>query len=194
MYYISISVKTFVNFLRPYKTTFKNTIETNSNIINAFFSDSLTTDNSSVSVTDLSKNTTVGSYALAKSGSDFTLDGVTMTVDGSVYTVPSGNASGMKLTISDTNITSANIYYGECLLTKIEDSVEQMLTFNGDIEKRLTNLRDHLSDIPDRETLLERRIEDLTERYAMQYSVMDSIVAGMKETGNMISQMLETKD
>ena len=43
----------------------------------------------------------------------------------------------MTLTISDTNVTSANIYYGESLLSKIDDSLAQLLTFNGDIALEL---------------------------------------------------------
>ena len=34
----------------------------------------------------------------------------------------------MKLNISDTNITSANIYFGESLLSKIDDSIGELLT------------------------------------------------------------------
>ena len=53
----------------------------------------------------------------------------------------SGNTKGMTLTISDTNVTSANIYYGESLLSKIDDSLTQLLTFNGDIETRIDKFK-----------------------------------------------------
>ena len=175
-------------------TTFKNTLEVNSNIITAFFTDNLTTDSSSVTVSGLSSATVPGSYALAKSGSDYTLAGVTLSANGSAYTSSSGDTSGMTLNISDTTITSANIYYGESLLSKIDDSLSQLLTFNGDIENRLTNLRDNLSDIPNRQSDLDDRISKLTERYAIQYSSMEGIVAGLKDTGDMITKMLEKND
>ena len=175
-------------------TTFKNTLEVNSNIITAFFTDNLTTDSSSVTVSGLSSATVPGSYALAKSGSDYTLAGVTLSANGSTYTSSSGDTSGMTLNISDTTITSANIYYGESLLSKIDDSLSQLLTFNGDIENRLTNLRDNLSDIPNRQSDLDDRISKLTERYAIQYSSMEGIVAGLKDTGDMITKMLEKND
>ena len=55
------------------KNTFKNTITANSNVVNSFFTDVLSTDNSSVTVTELSNDTVPGTYALAKSGSDYTL-------------------------------------------------------------------------------------------------------------------------
>lgn len=176
------------------KNTFKNTIASNSNIVNAFFTDTLATDNSAVTVSGLGKDTLPGTYALAKSGSDYTLAGVTLSSSGSNYTSASGDTNGMVLTISDTNITSANIYFGESLLSKMDDSIAQLLTYNGDIETRLTNLRDDLSGISDRQSKLDARIAKLTDRYAMQYSAMEGIVAGLKDTGDMISKMLEKQD
>ncbi len=176
------------------KSTFKNTIEANSNIINAFFTDAITTDNSSVNVSGLTTNTQPGTYALAKSGSDFTLAGAALSNSGNDYTSSSGDTNGMTLTISDTSITSANIFYGESLLSKIDESMTQLLTFNGDIETRLTTLRDDLADIPDREQSLDDRIAKLTQRYAMQYASMEGLVTGLKDTGDMISKMLEKND
>ncbi len=176
------------------KNTFKNTIASNTNIINAFFNDTLSTDNSSVEISAITGNTKPGTYALAKSGSDFTLGGVTLSNSGSDYTSSSGDTNGMTLTISDTSITSANIFFGESLLSKIDDSLAQILTFNGDIETRLTTLRTNLSDIPDREARLQSRIDKLTQRYAMQYGSMEGTIAGLKDTGDMISKMLEKND
>ena len=176
------------------RNTFKNTIDRNSNIINAFFTDGLSTDNSAVKVSRLTTDTKYGTYALSKSGSDYILDGVTLSNSGSNYTSASGNTKGMTLTISDTNVTSANIYYGESLLSKIDDSLAQLLTFNGDIETRIDSLRENLRDIPDRQQKLEDRVAKLTQRYAMQYSNMEGAVAGLKDTGDMIAQMLEKDD
>ena len=176
------------------RNTFANTIDRNSNIINAFFTDGISTDNSAVEVSGLTADTNYGTYALSKSGSDYILDSVTLTNSGSNYTSASGNTKGMTLTISDTNVTSANIYYGESLLSKIDDNLAQLLTFNGDIETRIDSLRENLRDIPDRQQKLEDRVAKLTQRYAMQYSNMEGAVAGLKDTGDMIAQMLEKDD
>ena len=176
------------------RNTFANTIDRNSNIINAFFTDGISTDNSAVEVSGLTADTNYGTYALSKSGSDYILDSVTLTNSGSNYTSASGNTKGMTLTISDTNVTSANIYYGESLLSKIDDNLTQLLTFNGDIATRIDSLRENLRDIPDRQQKLEDRVAKLTQRYAMQYSNMEGAVAGLKDTGDMIAQMLEKDD
>ena len=57
-----------------------------------------------------------------------------------------------------------------------------------------SDLRENLRDIPDRQQKLEDRVAKLTQRYAMQYSNMEGAVAGLKDTGDMISQMLEKND
>ena len=176
------------------KNTFKNTVAANTNILNAFFKDTLATDNSSVEISGLSANTKPGTYALAKSGGAFTLNSASLSNSGNDYTSSSGDTNGMTLTISDNSITSANIYYGESLLSKINDSLSQLLTYNGDIETRITNLRSDLSDIPEREVRLQSRIDKLTQRYAMQYGSMEGIMASLKDTGDMISKMLEKPD
>ena len=176
------------------RNTFANTIDRNSNIINAFFTDGISTDNSAVEVSRITADTNHGTYALSKSGSDYILDSVTLTNSGSNYTSASGNTKGITLTISDTNVTSANIYYGESLLSKIDDNLAQLLTFNGDIATRINGLRENLRDIPDRQQKLEDRVAKLTQRYAMQYSNMEGAVAGLKDTGDMIAQMLEKDD
>ena len=132
-------------------------------MVTAFFTDSITTDNSSISVAGLSKDTKPGTYALAKSGSDYTLAGNHLLQSGSNYTSGSGDTNGLTLTISDTSITSANIYYGESLLSKMYDPMAELLTYNGDIENRLTNLRDVLNEIPDRQAKLDQRIAKLLQ-------------------------------
>ena len=65
------------------RNTFANTIDRNSNIINAFFTDGISTDNSAVEVSRLTADTNHGTYALSKSGSDYILDSVTLTNSGS---------------------------------------------------------------------------------------------------------------
>ena len=68
------------------KNTFKNTVAANTNILNAFFKDTLATDNSSVEISGLSANTKPGTYALAKSGGAFTLNGASLSNSGNDYT------------------------------------------------------------------------------------------------------------
>lgn len=177
------------------KTTFKKTFETQANVVNAIFKDSLSTDNSSVEVSKLGTNTVPGSYALSKSGGNYVLNGdSTLAASGTSYTSSTGNTNGMVLTISDSNVTSANVYYGECLLSKVDASLAQLLKFNGDIATRVANLRLNYTDVTDRQIALEERIDKITERYSRQYANMEAAVAGLKDTGDYLNEMLKGKD
>ena len=57
----------------------------------------------------------------------------------------------------------------------------------------MNNLNDTLRTVSEKRMSLEGRIEKLTERYAKQYSAMESTIAQFQETGNMLTAMLETK-
>ena len=58
----------------------------------------------------------------------------------------------------------------------------------------MNNLNDTMRTVSEKRIALESRIEKLTQRYATQYSAMESTVAQFQETGNMLTSMLESKD
>ena len=68
------------------------------------------------------------------------------------------------------------------------------LKFNGDIRNRVNNLNESLNEITDRRDKYDTLVAKLTERYTRQFANMEGAVAGLKETGDMISKMLEKPD
>ena len=66
------------------------------------------------------------------------------------------------------------------------------MKFNSILDTRVNNLNDTLRTVSEKRLSLEDRIQKLTERYARQYSAMESTVAQFQETGNMLTSMLET--
>ena len=169
----------------------KNSFEANPKIIDAIFKDQLTTDNAEVEVTAIGTSTLPGSYAITKSGSDYLIDGVTMSASGTAYSSGSGNSSGMVVNIASSDVSSANIYFGKSLMTNIDKSLSNFLSYNGDINNRINNLTDKLSEFKDAKTLLDDRMARLTDRYSLQFSSMEQSIAGLKETGNYLDQMLK---
>jgi flagellar hook-associated protein 2 len=170
----------------------KNSFEVAPKIVDAIFKDQLTTDNAEVEVTTVGTSTLPGSYAITKSGSDYLIDGVTMSASGTAYTSGSGNSSGMIVNIASSDVSSANIYFGKSLMTQIDTSLTNFLAFNGDINNRITNLNEKLSEFSDAKTLLDERMGRLTDRYTLQFSSMEQSIAGLKETGNYLDQMLQS--
>ena len=78
-------------------------------------------------------------------------------------------------------------------LNLLTEKLDTYLKFNSIIDTRMTNLNDTLRTVSDKRIALEGRIQKLTERYALQYSSMESTIAQFQETGNMLTSMLETK-
>ena len=169
----------------------KNSFAVAPKIVDAIFKNQLISDNAEVEVTSIGTDTEPGSYAITKTGSDYFIDGVQMTANGTLYTSGSGNSNGMVMNIASSDVSSANIYYGKSLMTKIDTSLSNFLAFNGDINNRISNLTDKLSDFKDQKTTLDERMAMLTDRYALQFSSMEQSIAGLKETGNYLDQMLK---
>ena len=169
----------------------KNSFEVAPKIVDAIFKNQLISDNAEVEVTSIGTDTQPGSYAITKTGSDYYIDGVKMTANGTLYTSGSGDSNGMVMNIASSDVSSANIYYGKSLMTQIDTSLSNFLSFNGDINNRISNLTDKLSDFKDQKATLDERMAMLTDRYALQFSSMEQSIAGLKETGNYLDQMLQ---
>ena len=169
----------------------KNSFEAKPKIVDAIFKDQLISDNAEVEVTTIGTNTQPGSYAITKSGSDYFIDGVQMTASGTLYTSGSGNSVGMVMNIASSDVSSANIYFGKSLMTEIDKSLTNFLSYNGDINNRISNLSEKLGDFEDQKTHLDERMARLSDRYALQFSSMEQSIAGLKETGNYLDQMLK---
>ncbi len=174
--------------------TLRTTFERNPKVIDAIFKNQLTTDNADVSVKALGVNTKPGSFSVTKSGSNFLIDGSAMSASGSNYTSSSGDSTGMIITISDSDLSSANVYYGKSLMTLVEENLTNFLAFDGDIQNRLSGLSDNLKDLADQKLTLDERMAKLEQRFAMQYASMETAVAGLKDTGDYLTEMLKSKD
>ena len=169
----------------------KSSFERNPIIVDAIFKNQLITDNADVSVTSIGRDTKPGSYAITQSGSNYLIDGTAMSASGDAYTSNSGDSSGMVINISSSDVSGANVYYGKSLLSLVDTDLTNYLAFNGDINNRINNLNDKLTDISDQKDLLADRMAKVTERYTRQFASMEQSIAGLKETGNYLDQMLK---
>ncbi len=174
--------------------TLKNTFEKNPKVVDAIFKNQLTSDSADLSVKALGANTKPGSFSITKSGGSFLIDGSAMSQSGTEYTSSSGDSSGLILNITDSSLTAANVYYGKSLMTLVDDSLTSFLAFDGDIQNRLSSLSDNLRDLADQKVVLDERMAKLEQRFAMQYASMETAVAGLKDTGDYLTQMLKSKD
>ncbi len=164
--------------------------------VRAFFSNNFSTSNTNISISAFDfRLTQPGTYAFSTDGSTHTIGGVSATKSGDIYSVSSGDPQGLKIEIANgSGITSGTIFYGKSFIDRLAEKLDNYLKFNSIIDVRMENLEDNLKTVADKRLSLESRISSLTERYARQYSAMESTVAQFQETGNMLTQLLEQKD
>ena len=174
------------------ETQFKAKPET----VRAFFTNNYATSNSNITIKAFDfVNTKPGSYEFTTDGSTHSIGGVSATKSGDVYSVASGNPQGLSIEVTNgSGVTSGTIYYGKSFLNLLTDKLDNYLKFNSIIDTRMNNLNDTIRTVSDKRIALESRIEKLTQRYATQYSAMESTVAQFQETGNMLTSMLDSKD
>ena len=166
----------------------------NPEMVHAFFSDQLKTDTNGISVSSFELlNTKPGTYAFATNGSTHTIGGVNATKNGTKYSVSSGDPNGLVLNVAN-GITSGNVYYGKSFLSLAHETVEVFTKFDSVIDTQVESGRSRIKDLAEKRLRLEDRIEKLTQRYQKQYSNMESAVAGLNETGNMLTALLGNND
>ena len=172
------------------ETQFKSKPET----VRAFFTNNYATSNSNITIKAFDfVNTQPGTYAFATNGSTHTIGGISATKSGDTYSVSSGNPKGLTIEVTNgSGVTSGSIYYGKSFLNLLKDKLDTYLKYNSILDTRVNNLNDTLRTVSEKRMSLESRIQKLTERYARQYSAMESTVAQFQETGNMLTSMLET--
>jgi len=175
------------------ETQFKSKPET----VRAFFTNNYATSNSNITISAFDfTNTKPGTYAFATDGSStHTIGGVSATKSGDTYSVTSGDPQGLTIAVANgSGVTSGTIYYGKSFINQVVDKLDNYLSFDSILDQRVQNLNDTLSTVAEKRSALEVRIESITQRYARQYSAMESTIASFQETGNMLTAMLEKKD
>ena len=179
------------------KTDLESQFKSKPESVRAFFTNNYATSNTNLTIAAFDfVNTQPGTYAFATDGSStHTIGGVSATKSGDNYSVTSGDPQGLTINVANgSGVTSGTIYYGKSFINKVIDKLDVYLKFNSIIDQRVNNLNDTLETVAERRSALEGRVQKLTERYARQYSAMESTVASFQETGNMLTAMLETKD
>ena len=174
----------------------KRQFENNPESLRSFFKDQIVSDNSNISpVTYSIADTVPGSYAVVSDGSNVTVGGVATSKSGTQYTVASGNPNGIVIDIpSGTGATSGTIHYGRSFLTLLEEQLTAYTDFNGLIDNKIEGNNARLKDLVKKQEALDAKIASLYERYRNQYSYMESSIASLQETGNMLESAFKQSD
>ena len=131
----------------------------------------------------------VYTFDLASDGSA-TIDGDAMTQDGSDYSIATGDAAGLKLSLTG-NGADAKIYVGTSLIDKVSSFASDVLALNSDLGQKITRYNEDLSDYETELADLDTRIESIRSRYVAKFSAMESAVTSLKETGKSLDNMMD---
>ena len=170
---------------------FRKAFEANPDSFAAVTNSRITSSSGLVSASVLGTQPADGVYTfdLADDGSA-TLDDDAMTKNGSDYSIATGDAAGLRLSITG-NGADAKIYVGTSLIKKISDFATDVLALNSDLSQKITRYNDDLSDYETELTNLDTRIESIRARYVARFMAMESAVASLKETGKSLDNMMD---
>ena len=170
----------------------ERTFKSNPNSLLAFFKDQIVSDNADIAPLRYSiADTTPGSYAVAVSSGSATIGGVSASASGTTYSVSSGDPNGLALTITSSD-TSGTIHYGRSFISQLQDKLDVYIKFDGLIETSLDGSRTRLKEIAEKKEALDDRIASLYSRYQTQYSAMDSAIASLNETSDLLKNAFKS--
>lgn len=171
---------------------FKTAYEANPDSFAAITNSRITSSSAIVSPSAVGQTPKAGSYQFDIAADlTATLDGTAMTASGSVYSIATGDAAGLNLTISGSG-ADATIYVGKSLIESLSDFASDVLALNSDLNTKIQRYNDDLTSYDEELTDLDSRIESIRERYVTRFAAMEAAVAGFKKTGESLDNMMDS--
>lgn len=177
---------------------FKKNFETDPTAFDAIFNTKLSSDSPFLTVeSDLNTKPLSGKYSFRFDNGSSTalLDGRTMTSGtdsngNTFYASTAGNSQGIKITPSQT-VSSANIFYGQSLVEKLDSYVTKLLSVSGDLTQKKTTINSEIGDLNIDLDDVDINAKTLEERYKKQFSAMESIISSFKNTGEFLTNLMD---
>ncbi len=171
---------------------FTAAFEADPSSFNAIIKNSITTSEPGITASVFGNDWTGGSYTMAiDNNGDATIDDQDMTLTSGVYRMDEGEANGLRLDVPD-GVTSATIYMGRSMVSKLQQYIGVMLERNNDIDNVIDRYKSDISDYDDKLSALDDRMASVRERYVTQFSAMESLVASLKKTEEGLSNMMDS--
>ena len=170
---------------------FRKIFEANPDSFAAITNSRITTSSGLVAASVVGGPPAAGVYEfdLAADGSA-TLDDDAMTKSGSDYSIATGDAAGLKLSITG-NGADAKIYVGTSLIEKVSSFASDVLALNSDLDLKISRYNADLSSYETELSDLDIRIERIRARYVARFAAMESAVTSLKETGKSLDNMMD---
>jgi len=140
-----------------------------------------------------------GSAAATLFGSTMSVDGVDVagTIGGQPATgrgqmlTGTGAASGLQLLVEGGGTGArGTIGFATGLAAQMNQTLTRLLGEDGQIASRTEGIENSISGIDSRRQILERRLEQIEQRYRDKFNTLDRMVASMQQTSQYLTQQL----
>ena len=170
--------------------TFREAYEANPDAFNAILNSRVTTGSSLVSASVTGTRYTPGNYAFTIAGGTATIDSNQMTLSDGKYYISSGNASGLSVELNGGG-TDTTVYMGRSLLEKLNAFVESSLSYGNDIDERISEYNEDISEYATTLADFQIQIDALQTKYTNQFAAMDSAIASLNKTKESLTMMMD---
>ena len=171
-------------------TTFTEQYEADPDSFNAILNSRVSTDSSMVSGTVAGDSYVPGNYSFTISGNTATIDSNSMTFADNRYSISTGNASGLTITV-DGSGADTTVRLGRSLLEKLESFATTNLAFGNDIDDRISDYNQDISDYTKALSDFGKQMDNLRDQYVTQFAAMDAAVASLNKTKESLDMMMD---
>jgi len=171
-------------------TTFTEQYEADPDSFNAVLNSRVSTDSAMVAGTVAGDDYVPGNYSFVMVGSSASIDGDAMTLADDIYSVSTGNASGLAITL-DGNGASTTVRLGRSLLEQLENFASTNLAFGNDIDERISDYNEDISDYTKALSDFDKQMTKLRDQYVTQFAAMDAAVASLNRTKESLDMMMD---
>lgn len=148
----------------------------------------------SLGTVSTSLNTYLGiNNGVAADGIDrvVTVGDVVADIFGSSYRVSGGDAAGLILGV-DSFPTTGSVIATKSLTTMISTYLDSINTSSGTLSSKITALTSQTEEQQAELAELDTKMENLRERYMLQYAAMESAVSSLKKTGDYLTSFMDS--
>jgi flagellar hook-associated protein 2 len=151
---------------------------------------------SAVTVAGIGAADLLGASPTASSGVDVagSINGLSATGAGQVLTGADGSVTeGLEVEVTGGSTGSrGSVTVGKGFASRISDVVEGFLSTTGPLASRTAGINRSIDDIGRQRDTLERRLSGVQARYLAQFTALDVMLSGMRQTSSFLTQQLET--
>jgi len=136
-------------------------------------------------------NFTLSGGAATLTDSDLNSDTMSVGTDKYGYAASNIGATGLLLETTKSS-ANTNIYMGRSILATLSNYINDVLTLNGDIDKKIVRLEDDVDSLIEDQEALDLQIASQRALYVEKFTAMQTAVSSFKKTGEFLDNLIKS--